>query len=179
MSGRCPRARPHAEAARFRRLPVGSREKFDQLRKEREVGMSGCGRLHHVAMAIQDRETYDRTVAFYKDVIGLPLLRTWSRGARHITMLDFGNSILEIVFGAEGTGTGVFSHIALQVERPEEVDAMLERCIAAGCTLSRPADSVQAEEETCGGGRPTKSFRLRNGFCTGPAGESLEFFCEY
>ena len=94
-------------------------------------------------------------------------------------MLDFGNSILEIVFGAEGTGTGVFSHIALQVERPEEVDAMLERCIAAGCTLSRPADSVQAEEETCGGGRPTKSFRLRNGFCTGPAGESLEFFCEY
>ena len=61
--------------------------------KRAEVGMSVCKGLHHVAMAIQDRETYERTVAFYRDVIGLPLLRTWRRGERHITMLDFGNSI--------------------------------------------------------------------------------------
>ncbi|WP_077072455.1 VOC family protein [Mailhella massiliensis] len=141
--------------------------------------MSVCKGLHHVAMAIQDRETYERTVAFYRDVIGLPLLRTWRRGERHITMLDFGNSILEIVFGAEGAGTGVFAHIALKVDRPEDVDAMLERALACGCTPSRPAESALAEEETCGGGRQAGTFHLRNAFCIGFAGESLEFFCEY
>lgn len=140
--------------------------------------MSACNRLHHVAMAIKDRETYDRTVAFYREVIGLPLLRTWSRGTRHITMLDFGSCVLEIVFGAEGSGTGVFAHIALNVECPQDVDAMLERALACGCVLSRPAESIVAEEETSGAGSP-KSFRIRNAFCIGFAGESLEFFCEY
>lgn len=150
-----------------------------EVRETQEVGMNVCKGLHHVAMAIQDREVYERTTAFYKDLIGLPLIRTWARGPRHITMLDFGNSILEIVFGAEGAGTGVFAHIALAVERPEDVDAMLERCVAWGCILSRPAEDVLAGEETCGGERQPGSFRMRNGFCTGPAGESLEFFCEF
>lgn len=132
-------------------------------------------RLHHLAMAIADHDVYKRTVEFYTNVVGLSLLRSWSNGPRHITMLDFGNSILEIVYGAEGSGTGVFSHIAVGTERPEDVDAMLEHCVAAGCRLIRPTGDVNAVED----GENGRSFRIRNGFCCGPAGESLEFFCEY
>lgn len=131
-------------------------------------------KLHHVAMAVADLEVYERTTAFYREVLGLPLLRSWKSGPRHVTMLDFGNSILEIVCGAEGRENGLFSHIAVALEQPEEVDAALERCVAAGCTLVRPAGDVSAEEEGSG-----HHFRFRNGFCRGPAGESLEFFCEY
>ena len=65
------------------------------------------------------------------------------------------------------------------MDRPEDVDAMLERALACGCTPSRPAESALAEEETCGGGRQAGTFHLRNAFCIGFAGESLEFFCEY
>ncbi len=132
-------------------------------------------RLHHVAMAVADHDVYERTVDFYRNVVGLSLLRSWGNGSRHITMLDFGNSILEIVYGAEGAGTGVFSHIAIGTESPEDVDAMLERCVAAGCGLVRPAGDVNAVED----GENGRRFRIRNGFCCGPAGESLEFFCEY
>ena len=139
--------------------------------------MSICKGLHHVAMAVQDRAVYERTVAFYRDVVGLSLVRQWGNPPRHITMLDFGNGILEIVFGAEGSGTGVFPHMALAVNRPEDVDGLLERCLAHGCTLERPAGDVEAVED--GVEAPAAAFRLRNAFCIGPAGERLEFFYEY
>lgn len=131
-------------------------------------------RLHHVAMAVTDRDIYEKTVTFYRNVLELPLVRTWSNGSRHITMLDFGNGILEIVYGAEGAGTGVFSHIAVGLDHPEDVDDMLERCVKAGCRLVRPASDADAVEE----GEQGRHFCFRNGFCCGPAGESLEFFCE-
>ncbi|WP_418764301.1 VOC family protein [Mailhella sp.] len=130
-------------------------------------------RLHHVAMAVQDRAVYERATTFYKEVIGLSVLRSWGTPTRHITMLSFGNGILEMVFGAEGKDTGVFSHVALSVERPEDVDVFLERCLAAGCELTSPAEDMDVIEE--GSGKP---FRFRKGFCRGLAGETLEIFCE-
>lgn len=139
--------------------------------------MSPCRGLHHVALAVRDREVYERTVMFYRDVLGLSPVRQWSKPPRHITMLGFGNAILEIVFGAEGSGTGALPHMALTVEHPEDVDELLERCLAFGCALERPAADVEGVEDGSGG--PGETFRLRNGFCTGPAGESLEFFYEY
>ncbi len=135
--------------------------------------MSMAG-LHHVGMFVRDRDVYERTVAFYRDVVGLAPVRQWARPTRHITMLDFGNgALLEIVQGAEGEGSGVFAHIALAVDAPESVDAMLERCAARGCEVTQPAGTVEVTAE---GGR---TFRFRNGFCRGPAGESLEIFCEF
>ena len=124
-------------------------------------------------MAIQNRDVYDRVIAFYRDVIGLPVLRSWEKPPRHVTMLDIGNCVLEVVFGAEGKETGVFSHIALAVKRPEEVDAFLDRCVAAGCTLISPAENMDVTEEESG-----NVFRFRKAFCQGFAGETLEFFCE-
>lgn len=137
-------------------------------------------KLHHVALAVQDEGTYRRTVEFYRNVLGLPLVRSWAKPPRHITMLDFGGCILEIVFGAEGGGTGAIPHLAVAVNRREDVDAMLARCAECGCAVLRPASDVEGVEELdCGGtigqGAP---IRLRNGFCMGPAGEQLEFIWE-
>lgn len=129
--------------------------------------------LHHVAMAIQDNDVYERTVTFYREVLGFALVRSWVNPPRRVTMLDMGSGMLEIVYGATGSGEGVFSHLALRVESAAELDALLERCEKAGCTLTRPARDVDAAQDDGG------TFRFRNGFCQGLAGESLEFFCEY
>jgi glyoxylase I family protein len=137
-------------------------------------------RLHHVALAVQDEERYELAVEFYQQVLELPLVRRWARPPRRITMLDLGSCILEIVFGAEGSGAGAFPHIALAVDRPEDVDAMLARCAEAGCTITRPAENVEGVEEVQEGGtmRYGAPVRLRNGFCLGPVGEQIEFFWE-
>ena len=137
--------------------------------------------LNHVALAVQDNDTYAKTVGFYRNTLGLPLIRCWGNPPKHITMLDMGNCVLEIVYGAAGTGEGAFPHIAFGVERPEDVDAMLRLCADAGCAITRPAGDLDKREDLPDGpahnaqGAP---FRLRNGFCMGPAGESLEFFCQ-
>ncbi|WP_446423720.1 VOC family protein [Mailhella sp.] len=137
-------------------------------------------RLHHVALAVQDEDLYCRSVDFYRQVLELPLVRQWARPPKRITMLDFGSSILEIILGAEGSGAGAFPHIALAVDRPEDVEAMLARCAEAGCTVIRPADDVEGVEEVLEDGeiRWGAPVRLRNGFCLGPAGEQIEFFWE-
>ena len=129
-------------------------------------------RLHHVGIAVQNRDTYERTVKFYRDIIGLAIVRSWSSGAKHITMLDLCGGMLEIVYGAEGEGTGTLAHLALGVEHPEDVQNMLNRCVGFGCSVMRSAQSVEAEEDT------GRRFRFWNDFCTGPAGETLEFFCD-
>ena len=131
--------------------------------------------MHHVGMAVQNREIYERSVEFYRNVLGFSVKRRWASPPRHITMLDMGNGILEIVLGAEGTGTGTFAHLAVGVETPDMVDVVLERCRAWGCIVTRPAGTVEAVKY----GENGRSFRFRNGFCTGPAGEQLEFFCEF
>lgn len=138
-----------------------------------------CKGLHHVAMSIQDRDVYDRTVKFYHEVLGLPVLRQWTKATRHITMLDFGNTILEIVFGAEGSGTGTIAHMAVNVSAPEDVDKMLERCLAAGCRADRPATSAEVLTEREDGQKDGGTIHLRNGFCIGHAGELIEFYCEF
>ena len=128
--------------------------------------------LHHVAMAVQDRAVYERTVRLYRDVLGFPLRRSWSSPPRHITVLDMGNGALEIVYGAEGSSTGVFSHMAVAVSDPSELDTLLERCMKAGCTLTRLVKKMDVVQED---GWP---YCFLNAFCLGPAGETLELFCE-
>lgn len=62
--------------------------------------------LHHVALAIQDRSIYERTVDFYRHVLEFPLVRSWGRAERHVTVLNMGNCALEIVYGSVPCGAG-------------------------------------------------------------------------
>ncbi len=137
--------------------------------------ISGLKRLNHVALAIREKETYERSVSFYRGTLGLELVRRWAIGQKHITMLDMGNCVLEIICGAPGSGEGAIPHIALETERKEDVDRMLALCASAGCTVTRPASDIESHEEAENGGQGAP-ISLRNGFCLGPAGESIEFF---
>ena len=142
--------------------------------------MSICG-LNHVALAVQDLGVYEKTIAFYTNILGLPIIRRWGNPPKHITMLDMGNCMLEIILGADGSGEGAFPHIALCVDTPDEVDAMLKKCAGSGCIVTRPAndiDKCEALPDAPMHNAQGKPFCLRNGFCRGPAGESLEFFCQ-
>lgn len=135
------------------------------------MGIKG---LHHVALAAPDAAIYGRAVAFYRDVLGFPVMKSFSNGPRRITMLDMGNTVLEIVGGVETEAVGPVFHLAVEVDRPDEVDAMLGKCAAAGCAVTVPPSELRRPDETNAGAE----VALRNAFCTGPAGERLEFFCE-
>ena len=81
-------------------------------------------------------------------------------------MLDLGNTLLEVF--ADGAGLpdkGRFAHIALCTD---DVDGMIEQMRALG----RPI-LVEPKDAVLGGDYP-----IRVGFCQGPAGEEVEFFCE-
>ncbi len=141
--------------------------------------IQGLKRLNHVALAVQDRGVYERTVGFYRKTLGMDIVRRWGNGPKHITMLDMEGCILEIVFGASGSGEGAIPHMALEVECREDVDRLLDLCAAAGCTVTRPPSDIEACEDPAEGTEgsvPGAAFALRNGFCLGPAGETIEFF---
>ena len=46
--------------------------------------------IHHVALKAQGVEDYNRAVAFYRDVLGLPVVRIWANEVMHGAMLDTG-----------------------------------------------------------------------------------------
>lgn len=133
--------------------------------------------LHHAALAVEDIESYGRAVAFYRDVLGFPVVREFSKAPRRIALLDAGNTLIEIVMGAKAdAGMGPVFHICVETSSPDEVDSMLRRCEEAGCAvLAAPEDFHGTDEAEGSGGA---GFGFRNAFCTGPAGERLEFFCD-
>ena len=53
--------------------------------------------IHHVALKCQGLEHFEETVHFYRDILGLPLLRSWGRKENLAVMLDTGAGIMEIV----------------------------------------------------------------------------------
>ena len=136
--------------------------------------INGLKCFTHVALAIQDKGVYERTVDFYRGILGMGVIRRWGNPPKHITMLDMGNCVLEIILGASGSGEGAQPHFALETETKEDVDRLLALCLDAGCTLARPATDIHAFEDAEGGAKGAP-ITLRNAFCTGFAGESIEF----
>ena len=137
--------------------------------------------LSHIALAVTEPQLYEKAIAFYERTLNMPLIRQWANPPKHITMLDMGNCMLEIILGATGKNEGAFPHIAFEVEKPDDVDFMLVACQAAGCKITRPACNLDKNEDIPGkerGNAQGKPYRLRNGFCLGPVGETLEFFCQ-
>ena len=122
--------------------------------------------LHHVCLKAKGREAFDRTVRFYTGTLGFSLLRTWGTGDRSGAMVDLGNCVLEIMAtGQAGEEKGIFPHIAL---RTEDVDGALALAVSAGCpVVMEPTDKSLGE-----------AYPMRIAFCTGPAGEEIEFFQE-
>ena len=57
--------------------------------------------IHHVALKCKGVEEFQKTIHFYKDILGLDVARTWGSGTDAGIMLDTGCGILEIFASAE------------------------------------------------------------------------------
>lgn len=124
--------------------------------------------IHHAAIKCCGEEQFRRCVAFYRDTLGLTVLRSWGEGTGSGAMIDTGSGIIEIFANApEALPKGVWPHIALATDDVDECIAVVRE--AGYPVMVEPKDIVIASEPP---------FPARIAFCKGAAGEDIEFFCE-
>lgn len=124
--------------------------------------------VHHIALKCMGVEAFEKTVQFYRDVLGLRVVRAWGEGEGSGVMLTTGDAMLEIfASGTDLPGQGAIRHFALATD---DVDACVRAVEAAGYEVFiQPKDIVIAS---------TPEFPARIAFCHGPVGEEIEFFQE-
>lgn len=124
--------------------------------------------IHHIALKCCGMELYEKTVAFYRDILGVPVARQWGEGEHLGIMLDTGAGILEIFSdGTDMPGQGALRHIAFATK---DTDACIKAVRDAGyAVIEEPHDIVIPSEVP---------YPARIAFCIGPVGETVEFFCE-
>lgn len=120
--------------------------------------------IHHVSMKCFNQEEYEKTIHFYKDILGLPVKRSWNAGI----MLDTGAGLIEIFNdGEEKLDKGVICHFAFAVD---DADQCIDVVRKAGYEVFvEPKDVVIAS---------MPPLPARVAFCYGPLGEEIEFFAE-
>lgn len=124
--------------------------------------------IHHIALKACGVEAFEKTLDFYKGILGLPEIKRWGEGEGVGVMLDTGAGYLEIFANGEDCpGQGSLRHMALAAE---DVDVCIEAVRAAGYQVTmEPKDIVIASNPP---------YPARIAFCIGPVGEEVEFFCE-
>ena len=122
--------------------------------------------IHHIALKAQGLEEFNKTVAFYHELLGLPIARTWGEGNNSAIMLSTGAGLIEIFAnGTEAMNQGVILHVELQVEN---TDDCIEAVRQAGYhIISEPTDVTIPSQPP---------YPVRIAFCHGPLGEEIEFF---
>jgi len=122
--------------------------------------------IHHLALKCQGLDEFNKTVNFYRDILGLPTARSWGEGENSGIMLDTGAGLLEIFANApDKLGMGAVRHLALAAE---DVDACIDSVRAAGYEITMEPTDI------CIGSVPPYPARIA--FCIGPVGEEIEFF---
>ena len=119
--------------------------------------MSSTPELDHAGVHVSDLE---RSVAFYRDVLGLREQTRFTLGNEQLVFLAAGAGLVELI--ADGSGrraTGAVDHLALRVT---DLDAQLPRLREAGVQL---LDETPVE---------VRSLNARILFCVGPDGERIE-----
>lgn len=128
--------------------------------------MNGISGVHHICLKAAGRELWEKTTAFYTQVLGCPLVRTWGEGSGSGAMVDLGNCLLEIFADADRPlSPGVHRHVDL---RTDDVDGTVELVRRAGMEITmEPADKSLGPD-----------YPIRAAFFRGPAGESVELIQE-
>ena len=122
--------------------------------------------IHHLALKCKGLDEFEKTVRFYRDVLGLSVARSWGEGENTGIMLDTGAGLLEIFANAEDVlGMGAIRHMALEVDN---VDACIDAVRASGYSITMEPTDI------CIKSNPPYPARIA--FCIGPVGEELEFF---
>jgi catechol 2,3-dioxygenase-like lactoylglutathione lyase family enzyme len=102
--------------------------------------MNGKGPVHELRVALT-AEDYDRTLAFYRDVLGLPLLETWDEAGGRGAVLDAGRATLEVLSASHAdlvdrieTGEPIGTRVRLALEVDDSAETA-EKLVAAGAEL--------------------------------------------
>lgn len=124
--------------------------------------------VHHIALKCHGVEEFEKTIGFYRDVLGMEVIRSWGEGAGSGMMLSTGNSLMEIFANAENDlPQGAIRHFALATD---DVDACVEAIKKAGYEVFIEPKNIEIPSDPV--------FPARIAFCIGPVGEEIELFCE-
>lgn len=107
-------------------------------------------------------QDYDAAVAFYRDVLGLPLSGAYASEDGRVTILDAGRATLEIADPAQAdfidrveVGRRVAGHIRVALEVPDATEATRRLAAAGAEVLAEPTrtpwDSLNARLEAPAG----------------------------
>ena len=120
--------------------------------------------IHHVSLKCCNTAEYEKTIKFYKDVLGLNVAREWETGI----MFETGAGLIEIFNNAESQlEKGMIRHFAFAVD---DVDACVKAVIDAGYEVFMGPKDIAIPS--------TPEFPARMAFCYRPLGEEIEFFQE-
>lgn len=120
--------------------------------------------IHHVSLKCCNETEYNEEIAFYSDVLGLPVARKWQTGI----MFAAGNEIIEIFNDGESQlEKGTIRHFALATN---DVDACVKAVTDAGYEVFIGPKDIEIQSSPV--------FPARMAFCKGPLGEEIEFFQE-
>ena len=124
--------------------------------------------IHHIALKCCGVEEFEKTVCFYRDILGLRVVRSWGEGDGQAVMIDTGDAMFEIFANADDRlGAGALRHLALAVE---DTDVCVEAVREAGYQVTMEPNDIVIPSNP--------PYPARIAFCVGPVGEELEFFCE-
>jgi len=120
--------------------------------------------IHHVSLKCCNDKEYEEEIHFYKDILGIPVVRSWDAGI----MLDTGSGIIEIFSdGQDNLPQGTIRHFALATD---DVDACVQAVREAGYEVFIEPKDIEITSQP--------KLPARIAFCKGPLGEEIEFFCE-
>ena len=129
--------------------------------------MAAVTGIHHINLRACGRDTWEKTVAFYTEVMGFTLYRQWDgRNGRNV-MLKTGNCILEIMEEDMKRENGVIDHFALETD---DVAGLIEKVREYGCVIDKEAKSVVLHSEP--------EMPIDFAFFYGLCGEYVEIFKE-
>lgn len=122
---------------------------------------------HHICLKPQNKEEFDKTISFYRDVLDMEPVRAWD-GRMMLAIGD--GSVMEIVTDGVGeSGRGSIQHFALRTDSVDECCKVVEE--AGYEVFLKPFDVTLGEGDN--------AYPIRVAFCYGPMGEEIEFFQEY
>lgn len=123
--------------------------------------------FHHVCIKTRD---WERTLQFYRDVLGCTEKIAWRAAPQRAVMLDSGGGNYVEIFedlAYQPAPDGAIVHFAFRTSRLDEVAARV-RAFGAKITM-QPKDVTIATTNGAG------SVPIRIFFCVGPNGEVIEF----
>jgi glyoxylase I family protein len=124
--------------------------------------------FHHISVKTRD---WDRTMRFYRDVLGFREKLAWRAEPERAAMLDCGaGDYIEVFEDLKyvPAPNGPILHFGLRVT---ELDGLVQRVRDFGARITVEPKSVTIPNTTTVGPVPIRIF-----FCEGPNGEIIEFF---